>query len=325
MAARLAAPGPRPARPGVVGGSGHGHGAAQVVKGKLQVGRANRDVGVPVIDLVGRKTVHADFFRRPARRGGHDLHQAGCAHAGAGIHDETAFLAYQAVDIGRVEVDGLAAPDHRFPKGHGKALLEIRHGGGALAGVDAAVPDLAVTGELGGSQQFTLAHAALLVQIGCVVPLANAFRTQANRDGVGGAVQAGVAPCGFFFFRSELCRLGWHGDFLTQVFKRKLLVKAAHRSDGLQQGQRFGALRRDHGGRRRALRRDYGGWNVGRRRSQQRTRFPVGPGRVLAGVIAHGIDGLGYQLPVGLAASAQGCARLPGQHVVGQVGVFGNS
>ena len=208
MATRLAAPGAGSARPGVVGGSGHRHGAVQVVQRQLEVSRANRDVGLAVIDLVRREAVHADFFGRPARRGGHDLHQARGPHARARIHDETAFLADQAIDVRRVQVDGLAVLHHGFAEGHGEALVKVGHGGGALAGVDAAVPDLAVAGKLGGGQQFTLTHAAFLVQVGGVVPFAHAFGAQADGNGVGTPVQAGVEPRDFSFSRRQRRGLG---------------------------------------------------------------------------------------------------------------------
>lgn len=94
--------------------------------------------------------------------------------------------------------------DHGIAERHGKALVEIGLGFGPFAGVDAAVPDLPVAGKLGGGQQLALAHAcafvraAALVQVGGVVPLAHAFRAQAQRNRVGTAVQAGVEARGFF-------------------------------------------------------------------------------------------------------------------------------
>jgi hypothetical protein len=94
------------------------------------------------------------ILRRPARGGRHHLHQARGAHARARIHDEAAFLADQAIDIGRVQPDGLGAL--RVAEGHGEALLQsmVR---GAFAGVDAAVPHLALAGQVGGGQQFAVA------------------------------------------------------------------------------------------------------------------------------------------------------------------------
>ena len=103
-----------------------------------------------------------------------------------------------------------------------------------------------------------------------------------------------------------------------------MLIKPAYRADGLQQHQRLDALRGHHGDGRRA----FGGGcclgRVGRRQGQQRARFPVRPGRVFAGVVAHGIDGFEHLLPVRLVAGAQRGTGFPGQHVVGQVGVFGD-
>src|SRR5690606_29260867 len=106
----------------VVGGGGQRQGIVEVVQRQLEVGGADGDVGVLVVELVGAEAFQPNFFCRPARGGGHDLHQARGADVRARVHDEAAFLAHQAVDIGGVQPDLAGAAQHRVVKRHGKAL-----------------------------------------------------------------------------------------------------------------------------------------------------------------------------------------------------------
>ena len=246
-----------------------------------------------------------------SRGGRHHLHQARRANVRAGVHDKTRLLADQAIDIGRVQADVTAALHDRLTKGCGETLLEIHHSRRFFTGVDAAVPDGAVTGKLGSGQQVTLAHTATLVQVGAVVPLAHTVGPKANRNRIGRTVQARVQACCFFFFRRQCRWFGRRADFLPELFQRQLLIKAAYRSNRLQQRQGFGALRRCQATGR-----------SGRRVAQQRARLPVNPGGVFAGVLAHGIDGTKHHRPARRAAGAQGSTRLPAQHVVAEVAVF---
>ena len=242
-AAAGAAPGARAAGAGVVGGSGHGHRAVKAVEHQFEVARANGDIGVALVDLGGGEVGHADLFCRPLGGGGHHLHQTGGTHARFGVHDEAAFLADQAVDIGRVQANALRACHHGVFERHRKALLKVHHAFGALAGVDAAVPHLGVAGQVGGSQQAAVVHAALGVQVGAVVPLSYALGAQPEANGVKRPLQTGVLAGSVFFFGSGRGWTRWHGAALAEFVQRQLLVKAAHPGNALQVGQRLGAHR----------------------------------------------------------------------------------
>ena len=183
---------------------------------------------------MGLKVGDTDLFGGPARRGGHDLHQARGAHTGSRIHDEAAFLPDQAVDVGWIEVDLLGARHHRFFERHGEALLLIDDAFSALTGVDAAVPQFAQASQVGRGQQLAVAHAAFGVQVGGVVPLAHTLGAQANLNGVQAAHQACVFRGGLFFFWQKWRWASGHRDSLAQGFQRHLLIKAAHASQALQ-------------------------------------------------------------------------------------------
>ncbi len=216
---------------------------------------------------------HADLLGGPAGRRRHDLHQTGGAHARAGVHDETAFLTDQAIDISRVEADLCGALNHRVLERHRKALLEVNQRFGPVTGVDTAVPDLALAGQIGRCQQFAVAHAAALVQVGAVVPFAHAVTAQADLDRVQGAAQADIAASAFLLVGREGLRPGRRADALAQFFQRQLLVKTADARNAGQQTRCFSAVSLPLG------------------QGQQRAGPPIDPGGVLALAVAHGGGG----------------------------------
>ena len=148
----------------------------------------------------------------------------------ARVHDEARLLADQAVDERRVEADLLRPGRDFLAQRHREALVHVDLGAGAVAGVDAAVPDLAVAGELRGGQQLAVAQAA-----DREVPFAHAFVAQADRDqrqragqaGMGGAASrsAGVSGAGL---RRQRLRL-------AEVFGGELAVEVELPGDAGQQ------------------------------------------------------------------------------------------
>ena len=219
----------------------------------------------------------------------------------AGIHDEAAFLPDQAIHKSRVESDVTCFAHHDLAQRHRKALLKINGLFGSVAGVDAAVPHLALASQIGGSQEIAVVHAARGVQVGAVVPLAVAFGAQADLDGVQGALQSGVDQgCGFFL-RVECDGPFRQGDGLAQFFERQLFVKTPHAGDAPQQTLGFLFL------------------GVVLRRGAQGAGAPVNPSRVFLRLGAHGL-GRGQDLTP--LAHAQSGAHFPAQQVVVQVAVF---
>ncbi len=189
----------------------------------------------------GVKSASPILLGRPARGGGHHLHQAGGADARARVHDEAALLPDQAVDVGRVEADLLALAQHGVVEGHREALVDVDHALGALAGVDAAVPDLALAGQVGGGQQFAVAHAALVVQVGGVVPFARAFGAQRrSRWRRGARLSAGLLRGGGFSSGVSGAGPGRHGGALAELLERQQLVEAAGAGDALEQDAGLG-------------------------------------------------------------------------------------
>ena len=248
--------------------------------------------------MLGAEVGQADFFCRPAGRGGHHLHQARGTHARARIHDEAAFLADEAIDVGSIQTYLARALQHRGAVGRGVALRHVHHAAGALTGVDAAVPHLLGAGKVGGGQQFTVGHATGLVQIGGVVPLAHALGTQAQHDGVQPPVQARVGTRSSFFTVAQGRRRGWHGHAAAQLFQGQLLVKTALAGNALEQFTRLLLLRRAGAA------------------CQQGPGAPVHPGAVGAGGGAHGVNRFAHLAPL---PGTQRGTGLPGELVVIQV------
>ena len=216
----------------------------------------------------------------------------------ARVHDEAALLPDQAVDIGRVQPDGLRLAHHGVAVRHGKALREVDEALGALAGVDAAVPHLVLAGQVGGGVQLAVGLAAGAVQVGPVVPFAHAFAAQAQGNRQQAAVQANVAARPVALGLCQRRRRGRRGDGTAQLFLRQLFIEAAKAGDAFQQLARLGAV------------------EVAARLRQLGAGQPVGPGRVAAGLVAHGLHGVLHGAPLALA---QRGAHLPGQQVVAQV------
>ena len=77
--------------------------------------------------------------------------------------------------------------EHLVAERHRKALLDVDLDARAIAGVDAAVPDLALAGQLRRGEQFAIAHAAQRE-----VPLAHALGAQPDGDQQQRARQSGV-------------------------------------------------------------------------------------------------------------------------------------
>ena len=178
-----------------------------------------------VVDIAGFEIGQADFLGRPAGCCRHHLHQAGGAHGRARIHDEAAFLANQTIDIGRVKLDCSSALDHRIVERHRVALAETHELFGALAGIDAAVPDLELTGQISRSQQIAVRHATVVVQIGRVIPLPDPFTAQTQIDRVNAAQQTWVGACPGLFIGIERLRLGCQRHFAAQLVFGQLLIK----------------------------------------------------------------------------------------------------
>ncbi len=166
----------------------------------------------------------------------------------------------------------------------------------ALAGVDAAVPQIVLAGQLGGGEQFALVHAARRVQADGVVPLAHALAAQSQADGGERALQAGVALGGPQLLRLQGFGLGRHRHQAAQFLQRQLLVKAARRGDGGVQ------LARAHRGRQR----------VGLLERLHGAGAPVHPHRLALLGLVHRGDGVAHSAPV---PGTQGGARHPGQVV----------
>ena len=295
---RAVAPVARATGASVVPSGGQRHGAIKIVQRQLEVGGADGDVYIVLVDHRGLKIGHADFFGRPLGRGGHHLHQPGGPDVGACVHDEAAFLADQPVHIGGIKPNGAGAGDHFVFERHRVALLPAHKALGALAGVDAAVPHLGLAGDGSGGQQIAVLHAAGLVQVGGVVPFAHAFAAQADADGIQRPRQAGVGVGAGDFLGGGRLRLGRRQHGLPQVFSGQLFVEAIDTGNAAQQG--LGACL-------------VGGCALG----QQGAGLPVHPGAVLLLRGGHGGDGALHLVPL---ASTQGGAGQPGQAVVVQVG-----
>ena len=165
----------------------------------------------------------------------------------ARIHDETAFLPNQSVDIGRIEPDLAGALEHRFAQRCRKALFDIDFAAGPVAGVNAAVPDRPFAGQLRRCQQLPIAQATAAVQADAVVPFTHSVAAQPDRNGVQGPLQARVLSGRIAFGRRQSTRARGQSDALAQFLQSQLLIEAAHRSDGLQQHQGLRALRRHAG------------------------------------------------------------------------------
>ena len=243
---------------------------------------------------MGLEVGHADLLGSPSRGGRHDLHEAGGAHHGFGVHDETAFLADQAVHIGRLEANGLGTGQHRRFERHGETLFHVHHALGAFAGVDAAVPHFGLAGQVGRSQQAAVVHAAAGVQVGGVVPLAHALGAQAQLHGVQRTHQAGGGACVVFFLGRQGQGFGRGDHFVAQVFQGQHFVEALDACDALQCACSVST------------------GCIGGGAGQLGAGTPVDPGGVVARGLGHGGDGVLHYVP---APGAQGGAGGPDQVV----------
>jgi len=219
----------------------------------------------------------------------------------ARVHDEAAFLADEAVDVGGVEPDLARALQHRLAEGHGKALGVVHLAVGALAGVDAAVPHLALTGQVGGGEQFAFTQAARGVQGHLVVPFPHTFAAQAQFDGYQRTLQPGVGPGPGALGRGQGGGARWCDHRPAQRLQRQLFVEPAGASNLVVQGARQG-------------------FGVGVGSGVQRPGAPVHPDGLCPLGRAHRVDRTQHLRP---GAGAQGGARFPGQQVVVQVAVVG--
>ena len=130
-----------------------------------------------MVQLFGLEIFQTQFFGSPFGGARHDLHQSAGADTGACVGDETAFLAHQAIHIGGIQVDVARANQHFIVKRHGVAVIHIKQLG-ALAGVDATVPDFEFAGPLCNRKFLAVSHAPALAlgidHAGGVVPFAHA-------------------------------------------------------------------------------------------------------------------------------------------------------
>jgi hypothetical protein len=152
------------------------------------------------------------------------------ADAGARVHDEARFLADQAVDEGRVEADLLGPGRDVLAQRRREALVHVDLAAGAIAGVDAAVPDLAVAGELRRGQKLAVAEAA-----DREIPFAHAFAAQADRDQRQGPGEAGMVGDHFALRPRQRRRLRRQGLRLAQVLGGELAVEVELRGDAGQE------------------------------------------------------------------------------------------
>ena len=217
----------------------------------------------------------------------------------ARIHDEARLLADQAVDIGRIQPDAPGRGHHVLAERRRKALRQVDLGLGAVTGVDAAVPHLALAGDLRGGQQFAVGHAAQRE-----VPLAHALAAQAQADHVQAPLQAGHAHGRLALGGAGRRGGGRQAGAQPQVLAGQLAVEAQRRGDGLHELAGAGA-----------------GFITGRvpgRLGLQRPGPPVDPGGVFLLLRGHGAHGFQHQRPaLRLRRSgAQGRAHAPGQGVV---------
>ena len=96
--------------------------------------------------------IHADFAGNFAGGGGHHLHQAGGAHAGAYADHEAAFLADDAVGPGGIDIGlgGVAA--HAVAEGGDIAQVVVDLAVGFIGGINAHLVEAGIMGKLGGGE-----------------------------------------------------------------------------------------------------------------------------------------------------------------------------
>ena len=193
--------------------------------------------------------------------------------------------------------------DHLRAERHGETLGHVDDRLGALAGVDAAVPDFLLAGQIGRREQFTLAQTTGAVQIGGVVPLAHAFAAQTQQDCIQAAIEARIGACAGDLFHRQRRGSRWRGNLGAQLLLRQLFVETAGAGDRLELALGVGTIL------------------VARTVRQIGPATPVDPGRVRAARGAHGLDAAAHHFPL---PATQRRAGAPGQHVVIQVGVAGH-
>src|SRR6185369_11863739 len=198
----------------------------------------------------------------------------------------------------RIEADLLRARRDVLAQRRRVALLDVDLAARLLAGVDAAVPDLALARELRGGEQLAVAQAT-----DRVVPLADALVAQAHADQQQRAAEAGIGGGELELGRRRRRGLRRQRLQLAELFGRERAVVAELRRDRCEQlaASREQAL---------AFLRVAG-------ERLERARLPVDPRRVLLVGGRHRVDRLHDLLPSRLAVvAAQRGARLPRERVV---------
>ena len=218
---------------------------------------------------------------------------------GAHVGDEARLLADQAVNIGRIHAHLTRFGQHFIAVGRWEPLGHVDLGACALAGVDAAVPDLTFTSQLRAGEQLAVSQATQ-----GVVPLAHTFVAQTQGDELQRARKTGLAArAGALSLCGRSCG-GNQRELDTQLLSRQLAVEVMLCGQLLQglprgcaisvaRGTLFGAGR--HG-----------------------TGSPVSPGAVIGFGRAHGIHSANDLAPrVALSAGgSQCCAHVPSQGFV---------
>ena len=257
----------------------------------FEIGGAECDVGVEVVDLAVVVVLQARLLRYPACGSRHQLHQARCADRRFGAGDKATLLPHQAVDPGVIDTDFFRFRAYLVGVRAEIAQIEIVHQRCLVGGVDGAIRQIVLKRECGGGEQLFIVHAANGPD-----PFAIGFSTHAEAIQRQRALQAGRRGGGADVGLQRL-ESDWRNDGRApQFLRRKLTVKTEFCRDRLKQRPGFFRLAC----------------------FTQGARFPIHPRRVFLCGWRHVLDRPRHQIPV---ARAQTSARHPLQIFVGELNV----
>ena len=217
----------------------------------------------------------------------------------AHVGDEARLLADQAVNVGWVHAHLTRFGQHFIAVGRGEALGHVDLGARALAGIDAAVPDLAFTSQLRAGKQLAVIQATQ-----GVVPLSHAFVAQTQGDELQRARKTGLAArAGALSLSRRRCgrnQREFDAQFLSRQFAVEVML-CGQLLQGLSRGCAIGVA---------------GGTLFGA--GHHGAGAPVGPGAVIGFGGAHGVHSANDLAPwVALSAGgSQCCAHVPSQGFV---------
>ena len=257
------------------------------------VGGAEHHVGVGVAQPADVVALHAELAGHPLAGGGHDLHQALGAHAGAGCGDEAALLAHQAIHPARVEGLIAGVGFDALAVGGQVAQAVVVLVAGAVGGVDGPVVDAELLGELGGADQETVVPVAHRP-----VPFAGAFGAHLEAEQGQRALHAGGLANLLGLVGAEGAGLFGQREAAPELLVGEDAVEGRVAGDALELEARGVAVAQRHLG----------------------AAEPVGPVRELALLGRHGLDAGLYAAPV---TGPQRGAHPPGGLLFGHRGVAG--